>query len=89
MSALSFAAIYFIVWWLCFFAVLPWGVRTQHDEGEVVPGTEAGAPVAPKLLAKAIWTSVIAAVVVGGFYFAVMEGWLTVDNLSLLGKPEF
>ena len=33
-------AIYFIVWWVCLFIVLPFGVRNQVDTGEIVPGSE-------------------------------------------------
>ena len=40
-------AIYFILWWLVLFAILPLGVQSQLESGEVVPGTEAGAPIAP------------------------------------------
>ena len=37
---LSFAlAIYAIIWWIVLFAMLPIGVRTQEEEGEVAPGT--------------------------------------------------
>lgn len=41
--ALSFA-IFFMTWWLLLFAVLPFGVRTQEDEKNIVPGTPASAP---------------------------------------------
>ena len=45
---ISAIAIYFITWWICLFAVLPWGVRNAHEAGEgVEPGNEAGAPVDP------------------------------------------
>jgi len=38
--SVSFAiAIYFIIWWTVLFAVLPIGVRTQAEDGAVVPGT--------------------------------------------------
>ncbi len=57
--------IYLTIWWIVLFAVLPWGIRTQHDSGEVVPGTEPGAPIAPRLLVKALWTTAISAVVFG------------------------
>lgn len=63
MQLFSYFAIYFIVWWLCLFVVLPFGVRSQRDEGEVVAGTEAGAPSAPRLAVKLIATSILAAVV--------------------------
>ncbi|MGL4495208.1 MAG: DUF1467 family protein [Beijerinckiaceae bacterium] len=64
----SLIAIYFVIWWIILFAVLPFGVRSQVEEGKVVPGSEPGAPVAPKLVQKAIWTSVLAAVLTALVY---------------------
>jgi len=61
-------AIYFVVWWIVLFAVLPFGMRTQEEEGEVTLGTPASAPANPRLLQKAIWTTIISAIVVGGFF---------------------
>ena len=46
-------AIYFIMWWLVFFAVLPWGIRSQHEHGDIVPGTDPGAPAVHGLKVKA------------------------------------
>ncbi|KKC38695.1 hypothetical protein WH87_07130 [Devosia epidermidihirudinis] len=48
----SFIAVFFVVWWLAFVAVLPIGQRSQAEAGEVIAGTEPGAPVAPRLLYK-------------------------------------
>ena len=59
----SILAIYFVVWWIVLFAVLPWGMRTQQEEGEVILGTEPSAPANPRLVHKAIVTSIVAAVV--------------------------
>jgi len=59
-------AIYFTTWWVCLFAVLPFGVRNHGEEAENLPkGADAGAPVAPHLGKKAVATSVLAAVVYG------------------------
>lgn len=63
MSWVSLLAIYFVVWWLCLFAILPFGIRTQSDEGEVTQGTDPGAPVALKLWPKLLATTVVAAIV--------------------------
>jgi predicted secreted protein len=66
-------ALYFIIWWTVLFAVLPFGVRTQGEAGEVVPGTPASAPVAPRLLR----TFAITTVVAGGVFalvYAVLAG---------------
>lgn len=56
-------ALYFVIWWILLFAVLPFGVRSQVESGEVVAGSEPGAPSAPALQEKAIWTTLVASVV--------------------------
>ena len=60
---LSIAA-YFTIWWVVLFAVLPFGVRSAAEAGigDLPKGADAGAPVAPLLLKKAIWTTFIAGV---------------------------
>jgi predicted secreted protein len=63
MNIVSALAVYFIIWWITLFAVLPFGIHSQQESGEVVDGTEPGAPVLPGLLKKAAITSVIAAII--------------------------
>jgi predicted secreted protein len=58
-------AIYFLIWWVTLFAVLPWGVRSQHEDGNFPEGTDPGAPVAARLVRKLIWTTLIASIVFG------------------------
>jgi predicted secreted protein len=58
-------AILFTTWFTVLFAVLPFGVRSQQEEGTFVEGTDPGAPVAPKLWIKALWTTVLTAIVFG------------------------
>jgi predicted secreted protein len=61
-------AIYFTIWWIVLFAILPWGVRSQHEDGDVVAGTDPGAPVAPRLLAKAIATTIVSTIIFAGLW---------------------
>ena len=35
-------AIYFVLWWVVLFVTLPFGVRSQHEDGEGAPGTDPG-----------------------------------------------
>ena len=53
-------ALYFIVWWLTLFAILPIGIRSQHESGDVTAGTDPGAPVLPAMGRKLIYTTVAA-----------------------------
>jgi len=60
-------AIYLTMWWIVLFAILPLGVRSQHEneDGRLL-GTDPGAPVAPKLLMKAAVTTLVSAVLFAG-----------------------
>lgn len=53
MNPLVSAALFFIIWWLCFFIALPIGVR-PHDGAA---GHDAGAPEKPELGRKALWAT--------------------------------
>jgi len=65
MSVATVIAIYFIIWWVVLFAILPWGVHSQHESGDVAPGTDPGAPAVHLVWRKLLWTTVTAAVVLG------------------------
>ncbi|MFL5118353.1 MAG: DUF1467 family protein [Microvirga sp.] len=56
-------ALYFVIWWILLFAVLPFGVRSQAEAGEVIRGSEPGAPALPALREKAIWTTLVSSIV--------------------------
>jgi predicted secreted protein len=74
MKLASAIAIYFVIWWTVLFAVLPFGVRNSEETGEAVQaGNEAGAPVVHGLVKKALITTVIAAVVFGAIYWAIVN----------------
>jgi len=54
--------VYLLLWWCVFFAVLPWGVRGRWESpDDDVKGADPGAPAAPDLKRKVLWTSAIAA----------------------------
>jgi predicted secreted protein len=81
-------AIYFLIWWIVLFAVLPWGVRSQHESGEIPAGTDPGAPAIPRLVWKLIWTTLVSGVVFGLFYANFVYRWITLDDLAaLMGMP--
>ena len=81
-------AIYFVVWWIVLFLTLPFGVRSQHEDGESIPGTDPGAPIASRMGLKLIWTTVISAVIFALAMWAYNAGLLSVERLSkLMGIP--
>lgn len=57
------AAVFLTIWFTVLFAVLPIGVRSQHEIGDITPGTDPGAPTSPRLLMKAGLTTLVSIVV--------------------------
>jgi len=81
-------AIYFVLWWIVLFVTLPFGVRSQHEDGGGIPGTDPGAPVASQMGRKLIWTTLLSGVIYAAGFAAYRGGFLTIERLSkLMGTP--
>ncbi len=86
MNLASGIAVYFIVWWVCLFMVLPFGVKNAHEAGEVAEhGSEAGAPVRPMLLKKVIATTILSIVVYALILGQMTYGWISFEDIPFLG----
>ncbi len=83
MSLFGLIVIFVCVWWVVFFTTLPLGVRRQD---RVPEGHDPGAPANPMLLRKAIWTTLVTVVLVGGA--ALIEGAGVINvGTWLFGRP--
>ncbi|MHA6266061.1 DUF1467 family protein [uncultured Aliiroseovarius sp.] len=82
MSITAAIVLYVVIWFVVMFVTLPVRLRTQGDEGEVVPGTHAGAPANFKLgrtmVIVTIITTAVWAVVAG----IIVSGWISVEDLD-------
>ena len=87
MATSTAIAVYFLVWWVVLFAVLPWGVRNQEESGDVSPGTDPGAPAVHKVWMKLVWTTVIATVVFGILAAIYRLGLIPYDFLAAISGP--
>ena len=72
-------ALYFVIWWTTLFAILPIGMRTQGEDGDIVPGTPGSAPTRPRFLRIIGINTVVAAAVFVLIVFAVSRGWIPLD----------
>jgi predicted secreted protein len=95
MSVTTAIAIYFLIWWVVLFAVLPFGVRSQHEADPerdpnaqpMAPGTDPGAPTHFSLGRKLLWTTLVATVVYAACYVIYVEHLVTIDGLmALMGQ---
>jgi predicted secreted protein len=84
MAVSTAIAIYFLIWWLTLFAVLPFGVRSQGEAGEVTPGSDPGAPAFPLLGKKLIATTIVATAIFAAFYYCYTRRLVSLDDLAAL-----
>lgn len=76
-------ATYFIIWWTVLFAILPIGVRTQGEAGDVIPGTPASAPVRPRFLLIIGLTTIVSAAVFALVYAVLLWGIIDLATLPI------
>lgn len=80
----SILAIYLLFWVMSAFLVMPFHVRTAHEEGaELVPGQAESAPHNFKPLRILLWTTAVATVLFGLYYANYTNGWLTPEALDI------
>lgn len=81
-------AVFFIIWWITLFAVLPIGLRTQAEDNDIVLGTVPSAPARFRPVFVFSLTTLIAGLVYGAWYVSdTYFGW-GFDALPQIG-PSF
>ncbi len=87
MTKTTIIAIYFLIWWVTLFAVLPWGVRSQQETGAIETGTDPGAPSMHRVWMKLVWTTLIASTISGVLYFCYARDLIPYEFLSRISTP--
>jgi len=59
MSITGSIVVFILLWWLVLFIILPRNISSQQERGNVVEGTDPGAPASPKITKKLILTTII------------------------------
>lgn len=84
----SIVAIYLLVWVMCAFVILPFGVRTHDELGlEKIPGQADSAPANFRPLRLAIRASLVAAVLTGIYVLNYDYGWIEAADINLFNPP--
>ncbi|GAB4523965.1 MAG: DUF1467 family protein [Roseibium sp.] len=87
MSVAFGLAIYFMLWWIILFAILPFGMRrTQEEAGEVLPGSEPSAPERPQFLKVIVLTTIVTTIVFAA-YVALRNSGYGLDDIPFLKPP--
>jgi predicted secreted protein len=85
----SILAIYFLLWVVCAFIVMPFGIRTHDEAGrEKIPGQADSAPANFSPLKVVLRTTVLSLLICALFLLNYREGWITAKDIDLFGAPQ-
>jgi predicted secreted protein len=85
MGWVSGLVVFFLIWWLTLFAVLPIGTRPNPDSDSDTGWR--GVPEKPQLLRKVVITTLVTVVLWLGFYLIAESDWLSFRS-GWLAMPE-
>jgi predicted secreted protein len=89
MSLITALAIYFIIWWLVLFTVLPWGAHSHHEtDADVEPGNAPSAPLRPRIALKFAITTVVSLIVFAVVYAVIVYRLIELDSIPFLPRFE-
>jgi predicted secreted protein len=71
-----------VIWFMTLFVVLPLRLKTQGDVGQIVPGTQAGAPHELDLKRKLKVTTLVSVILFAVIAGIILSGAITVRDFD-------
>lgn len=86
MGPTSAVVLFAVIWFMVLFVVLPLRLKTQGDVGEIVPGTQAGAPHELNLKRKLKITTLVSAVLFAIIAGIILSGIIEVRDFDWMNR---
>ena len=78
MNVVTGIVLYAIIWFMTLFVILPFRLKSQAEDGEIVPGTPGSAPADPALRKRFLITTLVAAVI-----WAIIAAIILTEAISI------
>jgi len=82
MSPFSLFVTFLLIWWMTLFIILPLGIRGQAEVGQVVEGSEPGAPVESNIKNKFKLTTIVATIIWLVVSIIIWSGVISWDQIA-------
>ena len=83
MSITGAIVLFVAIWFVTLLALLPIGLRTQGEAGDVAPGTPASAPADAMIRKKLIWTTLVTIALWAPLCGVILWGGLTIRDVDI------
>lgn len=78
--------LYPIIWFMSLFIALQVGIKTQHEDGNIVPGTPASAPANLNMKKRVFWVTIVATILWAGALAVIYSGVISIRDLDFFGR---
>ena len=69
--------VYICIWWIVFFSVLPFGIKSQNIKfKDELQGNDPGAPNNPRIVKKFLMTTLITSIIFAVIYYLTINNYL-------------
>jgi len=83
MGIVTGIVLYAIIWFMTLFVILPFRLKSQSEDGDVVPGTPGSAPADPALRKRFLVTTLVAAVVWAVIASIILTEAISIEDFDL------
>jgi predicted secreted protein len=86
MAITSAIVLFSVIWFMLLLIALPMRMRSQEQDGHIVPGTPASAPVDPMIGKKMIWVTVATFVLWVPLVAFIMSGIVSIHDIDFYNR---
>lgn len=86
MAITSALVLFAVIWFMLLLMALPMRMKSQEQDGKVVPGTPASAPVNPMIGKKMLWVTVITVVLWVPLVAFIMSGVVSIHDIDFYNR---
>ena len=86
MAITSALVLFAVIWFMLLLMALPMRMKSQEQDGEVVPGTPASAPVNPMIGTKLFWVTVVTFVLWVPLVAFIVSGVVSIHDIDFYNR---
>ncbi|WP_424930959.1 DUF1467 family protein [Amaricoccus macauensis] len=86
MTITAALVLFAVLWFLGLLVALPIRIRTQDEDGDVVPGTPSSAPTNPMIGKKMLWVTIVATILWAIIGSIIIWGGITPQDIDFWGR---
>lgn len=86
MAITSAMVLFAVIWFMLLLMALPLRMKSQEQDGNIVPGTPASAPVNPMIGKKMMWVTIVTVVLWVPLVAFIMSGVLSIHDIDFYNR---